>query len=270
MRKYPEAMEQAITKDNLAGLTRAEAADKLSRMFNVSISEKQLKDFMHRLHISQGDVGMKPKQGNRKIYPEGYVDYIKSLQPGMHWEECYEKVMDHFGLDRNYIGLQCFLGYVKQKDIKNGISCKFDHHHPGNKGKKMSPEQYEKCKATMFKKGDRPGNELPVGSVVRAADGRWKKKVAEDRVPYRRNWEYIHRLIWIEANGPIPEGYKVTFLDGNYDNLTLENLALVSSAELQYMNRKGLKTESPEITKTGIAIARLYQTMKEKEGNTNG
>lgn len=44
---------------------------------------------------------------------------------------------------------------------------------PFNKGKKgyMSAEQYEKCKQTMFKKGNIPANHRPIGSERVGKDG---------------------------------------------------------------------------------------------------
>lgn len=264
MRKVPVEMERAITRDNLGGLTRDEAAEKLSKMFGVELTEKQLFNLMHRLHISQGAVGMKSQPGRSIEWPDGLAEYIRSLQPGMHWAECYEKSVERFGLDRKRISLEVFKAYAKRHGITNGIDCRFDSTTP-RVGRKMSQEQYKKCKPTMFKPGNRPKNELPVGSVVRATDGRWKKKISGDRVPARRNWEYCHRIIWEEANGPIPKGFNVIFLDGDYDNLSLDNLALVSNAELQYINKKGLVSGAADITKTGIALAKLYHTMKRKE-----
>ena len=62
-------------------------------------------------------------------------------------------------------------------------------HIPANKGKKgyMSPEQYEKCKATMFKKGTIPANHRPIGSeridnrdgsiLIKIQDGHLQKKL---------------------------------------------------------------------------------------------
>lgn len=37
----------------------------------------------------------------------------------------------------------------------------------------------------------------------------------------------LHRRIWIEANGEIPDGYQVHHIDGDWSNNALENLRLV-------------------------------------------
>ena len=38
-----------------------------------------------------------------------------------------------------------------------------------------------------------------------------------------------HRYVWLHAGREIPPGYKLRFIDGNIDNVTLENLELVTS-----------------------------------------
>jgi hypothetical protein len=38
-----------------------------------------------------------------------------------------------------------------------------------------------------------------------------------------------HRYVWLQAGREIPPGYKLRFIDGNIDNVTLENLELVTS-----------------------------------------
>jgi len=80
----------------------------------------------------------------------------------------------------------------------------------------------------------------------------------------RTNWKYKHRLIWEKANGPIPEGYRVIFLDRNRSNFSLDNLALATKAETAYMNRNGLFFDDSERTRTGLAIARLNNSIHKK------
>lgn len=43
---------------------------------------------------------------------------------------------------------------------------------------------------------------------------------------------YLHRLVWEEANGPVPEGYVLHFKDGNYANVEISNLELVPKKEM--------------------------------------
>ena len=97
---------------------------------------------------------------------------------------------------------------------------------PPNKGKKMSPEVYEKVKETMFKKGNSPVNHREVGSERINVDGYIEIKVAE---PNR--WRLKHRIIWEQVNGEIPKGYNVQFKNHNPQDCRIENLYLISRAE---------------------------------------
>jgi len=44
------------------------------------------------------------------------------------------------------------------------------------------------------------------------------------------HWHPKHLLIWKAANGPIPKGFFIKFIDGNKNNIDLGNLTLVSRA----------------------------------------
>lgn len=82
----------------------------------------------------------------------------------------------------------------------------------------MSQEQYEKCRATMFKKGDVPANHMEVGEYTHTTDGYLIRKVKETGPQWER-FEFVHRAAWEEHNGPVPEGKMVSFLDGKVDGL---------------------------------------------------
>ena len=97
---------------------------------------------------------------------------------------------------------------------------------PPNKGKKMSPEVYEKVKETMFKKGNSPVNHREVGSERINVDGYIETKVAEPNV-----WKLKHRIVWEQHNGVIPAGYNVQFKNHNTQDCRIENLYLISKAE---------------------------------------
>lgn len=45
-------------------------------------------------------------------------------------------------------------------------------------------------------------------------------------------WRWKHYLIWEAANGPIPEGFILKFVDGDRKNLSLDNLRLVTRKEI--------------------------------------
>lgn len=133
---------------------------------------------------------------------------------------------------------------------------------PWNKGKKgsMSPEQYKKCKATMFKKGQVPQNHKPVGSERIDRDGYVHVKVAEPN-----KWRPKHRVLWEKVNGPIPKKYRLIFADGNRQNITLDNLILVSYAQSFIMNQKNLFKNDKELTKAGVTVAKVLDKVNKRK-----
>lgn len=98
---------------------------------------------------------------------------------------------------------------------------------------------------TRFKKGQMSGaaqhNYVPIGSLRISKDGYLERKITDDPalVPARR-WVGVHRLVWVEANGPLPDGRIVVFKPGMrtavLDEITPERLELLSRAELMKRN----------------------------------
>tara|TARA_Y100000815_G_C13299449_1_gene484052 strand:+ start:84 stop:929 length:846 start_codon:yes stop_codon:yes gene_type:complete len=112
---------------------------------------------------------------------------------------------------------------------------------PVNKGKKrsewMSLESEEKCSKTQFKKGQVPHNHQPIGHERVTRDGYTEVKVRDSYgINSVMNFELKHRLLWIEKNGPIPEGYLVAFKDENPSNITIDNLYLLSKKDNLFKN----------------------------------
>jgi len=124
---------------------------------------------------------------------------------------------------------------------------------PVNKGKKF-PGQINK---TSFKKGDKPKNYKPVGHERVDRDGYVLIKVS-DTGAWHERWRHKHKVVWEKANGPIPKGHVLIFLDQNKLNISIENLQLITQAQLARMNQNKLFNRDPELTKSGLIIAEIY------------
>ena len=140
-------------------------------------------------------------------------------------------------------------------------------HIPFNKGKKwsdyMSEEIQEELRKHLFKKGNKVHNTRPVGSErIDAKDHYLYIKVAEPN-----KWQLKHRYLYEQKYGKIPKGYNLIFADGDKYNFDLDNLVLVSNAELLIMNKKGLYKKNKKLTKTGSLVAKVIdKTNKLKAG----
>ena len=94
---------------------------------------------------------------------------------------------------------------------------------PIKPGERISP-------LTEFKKGQKPKNKLPIGSVTirkhKSDQQRAWIKIAEPNV-----WILRAEFIWIQIGGSIPKGFVVHHLDHNALNDDYRNLALLSRGD---------------------------------------
>ncbi len=231
--------------------------------YGMVFTESIVKGAKSRYGLKSGTPGGTPKGYSAK-YPKGMEEYIRSIAGGKEAGEIAKAVSEHFGIE--FSPSQC-MAYKKNHDIVSGLDCRFkEGDKPANKGKKMSPEQYEKCKATMFHKGNVPANHMEVGEYTHTTDGYLVQKVQEQGTQ-RERFEFVHRKVWEEHNGPIPEGKMVSLLDGNKDNCSIENLVLLDNSENLEMNRSSLRFSHAELTKAGVNIAKVKVAIRRRKRN---
>lgn len=162
---------------------------------------------------------------------------------------------ERFGLS---LGKPAVSSFCKRHGYKSQHTGRFEKGHvPVNKG--LKGVCAEGCEVSQFKKGNRPANAMPVGSRVKTdpknkkEPGYWKIKIAEPRT-----WVFEHRYVWESRNGPVPKGYVIIFIDGNTDNVTIENLELVTRGELALLNKQYRWQEIPsDERKTVLLLARI-------------
>ena len=86
------------------------------------------------------------------------------------------------------------------------------------------------------------------------------------------NWRMLHRQVWEEANGPIPEGCNIVFLNGDKTDVRLDNLALMTVRERGFY--KPFMSQDQELNELGVDIARakakLYEPQVETRRKKNG
>lgn len=106
-------------------------------------------------------------------------------------------------------------------------------HVPKNKGVK-GWDSGGRSHETRFVKGQRSNNWKPIGSTRINADGYLDRKVA-DTGYMPDDWKAVHRLVWIEAHGPVPVGHVVRFKPGRKTTdeklITLDAIECITLAE---------------------------------------
>lgn len=138
---------------------------------------------------------------------------------------------------------------------------------PPNKGLRRKGYAPGRMRETQFKPGGpRTGKAAlvyqPVGAERISADGYLERKVNDDR-PFNRRWRAVHILLWEDTHGPVPAGHSIAFKNGDKTDIQLDNLELVSRAEL--MRRNTVHHYPKPVVKAIQALGALTRQIRYKE-----
>lgn len=187
-------------------------------------------------------------------YPEEVAQFIKNNYKGIGPKEMATIINEKF--NTNYKRSQIKNYYANHK-LNSGLNGYFEKGHvPFNKG--IKGVHAPGCEKGWFKKGHTPHNHRPIGSE-RKTKGYWYVKIQEPNV-----WELKHKIIWEKKYGKVEQGYVVTFLDGDTDNMDISNLELISKDESLELNKHKLRSQDPETTQTGILISKVNIAVRGK------
>ena len=261
---YPQEIHEFVKK--WSSVYRDEMlAQECNRIYGTSFTARSMKSFRGNHGYRNGK-----KQWTREEYwmyqtryPKGMYEFIRDNSWGVSSKDMAEMVNQKFGTNFTQTGMKQFRA---RHGIRSGLDGWYQKGNPpGNKGKHLEdyirdPERVADIKRriapTQFKKGERPRNELPVGSIVISSDGYKLRKKQMEGTQWER-WELLHRAVWEEHNGPVPEGMVVSFRDSNKLNCDISNLVLMTRTESRVLSRRKLRSEDPELTDAGLAVVRL-------------
>lgn len=134
--------------------------------------------------------------------------------------------------------------YKKNRGWLTGRTGRFEKGHiPSPNAKPKGPNR------TSFKKGQKPKNWKPIGSERVTTEGYRQVKIT-DTGNTVNDYVELHRIVWEEHNGSIPNGHIVVFKDGNPLNCNIENLMLMKRAESVLINKMGLSQVDAELKET--------------------
>lgn len=128
-----------------------------------------------------------------------------------------------------------------QKGQRRGAAFEFKPGlTPWNKGKKIGT--FGNAAITQFKPGQNPHNTQPIGSYRIDKDGTLQRKVSNAKGSNSKRWRSVHELVWIEANGPVPEKHICVFKPGVrtavLEEITVEKVECISLAENMQRNTR--------------------------------
>ena len=205
-------------------------------------------------------------------WTEEELNFLREQYPLHDRNELLVLYNERFNQTITKDALKCVLGRNK---IKSGRTGHWQNGQEAcNKGKTrdeyMSHESQENCRKTCFSGEDRSinnsnHNEVPIGTEA-VFDGYVIVKTDKpDGISSRRWWKFKHHIIWEEANGPMPKGHHIIFADGNKLNFNLDNLVLVSNAELAVMNKCKLYFKgNADATKCGVTLSKIMIRRKQR------
>lgn len=269
--EYTAEMQRYLS-EIIPGHTLREISKMFLEKFDIELSIEQIRAYKKNRHIRSGTRGRMDLDDPRRKYPVEMESYVREIAQGRPSHEICEMVNERFGAGT--ITLNGLRAYKKNHGITSGLTGRFEKGHESpTKGRKMAemstPEAMARSARTQFKKGDIPHNLKPLGTIIENNGYLWVKVSMTGN--QKERWRQLHREIWTQHNGPIPEGYNITFLDGNHKNCDISNLAIVSMAEQGALLRSGYRSDDPERTKVGINLAKLRLAVRDKrKSGVNG
>ena len=196
--------------------------------------------------------GSKDKKPQHK-WTDKEKEYLASIVKGSTYKEITEKMNDKF--EYNFSEEQV-KGMMNRNKLTTGTGGYFKKGTtPWNKGLKG----YMGANKTSFKKGTIPPNQVPIGTESITKGGYIKVKVGEPN-----KWKLKQRYIYEQHYGEIPKDCNVIFADKNIRNFDINNLILVSKAEMLILNNNKLIFEDKELTKVGVNIAKVIDKAKKR------
>ena len=173
--------------------------------------------------------------------------YLKEITPGRHYREIQELMYEKFN---HQFSIAQIKNAISRYNLNTGFTGRFEKGHvPVNKGTKGMM----KANKTSFKKGQIPKNVRAVGSERVNIEGYTEIKIAEPN-----KWRLKHRVLYEEYhNVKLNSNESIIFMDGDRSNMSKENLTLVTRQELLKLNKLNLMSSNPELTKTGLNVAKL-------------
>ena len=194
-----------------------------------------------------------------KVYPKDFYEYMTQVVPGHSRKEITEIVNEHFKTE--YTEKQ-IAAYMKNHKLRNGLDGRIP---PGGDWRGKLVKNYPP-NSGQYKTGHAPHNQDDVGTRKFIGGYWWTKLRSDPKVRKQENWKQDHIIIYEKHYGKIPDGMKIIFLDGDHDNLDINNLKAVTNGELATMNNCGLKFNDAELTEVGLSIAKLkIKTRKKNE-----
>lgn len=178
--------------------------------------------------------GMTTVYGHRNGYSKEEEEFVKKYYPDHGPEKTAEMINEIFGSNRSANSVKS-LANQRLKIFVNPAIVKNIHVTTCEKMRNVRRKEVGSVRKTKGKNGR----------------SEYKIKIADG------DWRLAGIVIWEEANGPIPDGHQIMYLDGDNSNYQLDNLCLVThKVGYQVQTNECYQSGNPDVIK---ALIKYYE-----------
>lgn len=252
----------AFLREGYRSMNTRTLAEAFNARFGMGKTEGQIKNTLNNHGIRCGRAPRDRLIQRLRLHTEEQAHFIRDNYTDRSMLEMTALFNRRFGTDRT---VQQIKSFVHNRGLTSGRTGHFPKGHtPWNTGTKGLTS----ANKTSFKKGNAPPNRKPLGTErTDSKDGFILMKVAEPdpHTGFPTRYKHKHVHLWEQAHGPVPEGMVVAFIDGDKTRCELENLMLISRAELLNLNRHGYKDTPGDLKPSVLALSTLEVKTRKRE-----
>lgn len=249
-----------FVKHHSYGIKTPELQVILKEKFGRDYTVAQLKSYRKHIKAPSGEHGGGPRaEQGTKLWPKEVYEFVKFHSRGIDNEHMVDVLREKFGIERS---IKQITAYRKNIRAPSGVSKRF-----GSPGGNKPGTGFHFPNNGCFEKGHTPYNKLPVGTITKKEGYLFIKYKDDDTVHHRFNWMLLSRYIMMQENGKLDAEQRVIFLDGNSDNVSLDNLETTTNNVLGAMNGSKFKPKSPEAKRAFIRLLGIRNEVRKLERN---
>ena len=234
--------------------TIAEMVEALNKTYGTAYTYEQVKGYVYRHKIK-----FRRNVRHNLLITDEQAEILMRIIPGRSTAEASRLFEEETGvhLSRSQVS-----GWKKNHKCPSGYDTRY---RPGHVSTYTTPKG--RINGGTFKKGHISANSAPIGTED-VRDGYLYVKIQNGHK--NKNWKQKSHIVWEAAHGPVPEGMKIIFLDGDPMNCSLDNLELVSQGELSTMNLYYKLSKDKDINRAVLGMAKLKRAIAERKRERDG
>ena len=248
---------------NTRNLTKA-----FNDRFGFNKAESAIQTLIYKNNIKCGRKGNDKLIENRHtLLTKEQAEFVKDAYKKIPIHDVTKWLNDHFGTK---FGENQIEAYINNHGYKSGrTGCFKKGQKPWNAGSKG--QGLTKSNPGSFKKGNVPANTKHLYFERINKDRLVEIKVPIPNPVKKTKTRFMHKQRWVYEQhfGPIPDGYVVSFRDGNRENFDPENLMLLSKAEIMRFNQNRYLAAPDELKPSVAALSKLQAKIGQKRKEMN-